>query len=284
MRISKKLLVACALIAAVFIPLAVLGQSWFLERPRARYKALLCGLGLGDYTRGGNITEMDLEKVAQNLNLTAEETEKLKTLIEEVKPLKEDLKEKMEEIRAIVGPKIQERVQRSREQCKGTLNQTREVVSEIRTLCSELKKAEAEANTEQAEQLKSQIEEKKQELKELCTQLRESNCGPMVVRRVRGRMMGPWGMGGRIGPMGVGPLGDWWQDLPEEDQSTLKSLWQDVREVGQEIRGLMGKGTQEEFNAVADKLADILHQISEFMKEKGITLPVGVGCPQPNDG
>ncbi len=280
LKLSKKLLIGCALVAAVLVPLAALGQSWFLERPRARYKAFLTGLGLGDCVKAGNITEADVDKVAANLNLTPEETEKLKTLIEEVKPLKEDLKEKMEEIRAIIGPKIQEKVEATREQCKGILNQTREIVAEIRTLCSELRKAETEGNAEQAEQLKSQIEEKKQELGELCTQLRESNCGPMVAGRLKGRMMVRWGMGRRcIGPIVVGPIGDWWQDLSEEDRSTLKSLREDVRDLGQEIRSLMGKGTQEEFNAIAGKLADMLYRISEFMKEKGITLPEGVGCP-----
>jgi len=279
LRISRKLVLACALAAAVFIPLAVMGQSWFIERPRAQYRALLRGLGFGPCVKAGSITEADVEKVAQELGLTEEETEKLKTLIAETEPLKEELREKMEEIRAIVGPKIQEKIQETREECKGVLDEAKEIVAEIRTLCSELKKAQEEGNAEEAEQLKSQIEDKREQLKELCTQLRESGCGPMVGRCVRGRVMARWGMRGGMGPMGFGPFGGWWQDLSEEDRNTLKSLWEDLREAGQDLRGLMGKGTQEDFKAIADRLADLMYQISEFMKEKGIALPKGVGCP-----
>lgn len=275
-------MIACALAAAVLIPLGALGQSWFFDRPRARYRAMLCDLGLGDCLKTGNITEADVDKVAEDLNLTAEETDRLKTLIEEVKPLKEDLKEKMEEIRAIVGPKIQEKIEDTREECRGLMNQTKALVDELRTLCSELNKAETEGNSEQAEQLKSQIEAKRQELNQLWE---ESGCGPFCGRmlggRLRDRVMTRWGIRGRggMGPMGVAPAGEWWQNLSEEDQSTLKSLRDEVRNAGQEIRGLMGKGTREEFNAIAGKLADMLFQISEFMKEKGITLPECVRCP-----
>lgn len=106
LKLSRKVGIVCLAILAVTIPLAVLGNTdgsnsddqTAEETPLHRFGRWMCGFGFRDSEA--------VDEMVEKLDLTEEETARVKELIEEANAIREELKGKMEEIRGIIGPKV----------------------------------------------------------------------------------------------------------------------------------------------------------------------------------
>ena len=191
MKASKKVIIVCAAIIAVMVPLAVLGHGWkggnsqnvgrqarlalgSDAEPRPACKAPLWGEGT-----------WDIEEIKERLDLTDEEAERLEELIGEAEDLKGQLKEKLEAIRDIIGPKIQEITDEMREECQDVAEKIKPLLEELKELHGELMEAVEVGDDEAVEGIKGEIEAITDEIRVI---KEESDCPPAAFPKVRERV------------------------------------------------------------------------------------------------
>jgi len=221
-----KVLALAVAAALVLVPLGALAQGWFgTTRGKAsQIHPLAADAGDSDQgqqtcQQGGQcgcphpvmagrllrLLDMDdeqIDQLAERLDLSEEETERLKTLISEARPLRDELRDKLQEIREIVGPKVRERLEENHEQCQELVDDLKEIREELRDLFHQLKDAVRDDDQEKADQIREQIREKLQDMRELVEQMRQDHC---FRGRARGWIKGWKGkLGHRWGPSGDG--------------------------------------------------------------------------------
>ena len=217
-------ILALALAAAlVIVPLGALAQGWFGSAPRERtgqIHSLAADAGDAADAQGGhaqqgsrcarsrrviaggllhllNMSDEQIDQLAERLNLSDQETDQLKTSISEAKPLRDELKDKLEEIRDIIGPKIREKLQENNQQCKSLLDQAKQIRDDLRNLFSDLKTAVRQGDDETASQIKDQIKQDMHELRDIIKQMRQNHClcGRKLgrINSWRGKLAHRWG-------------------------------------------------------------------------------------------
>lgn len=232
MKVSKRLVVTCAVVLAVLVPLAVLGHEWVGDRSRkdnrrAQARLTLCsdaessentlcrcrvrGQGvsrtasvMAPMGEARGFREFDIEKVAEKLDLTEEEVEKLTGLIGDVDELREALKSKIGEIQEIIGPKIREMIEEKHPGCMDIAEETKVIVKEIRDLCMELRQAILDGDESRAADLRSQIEVKKGGLRDKIEELKENEC---------------------VSSDRLGQIRDRWGEVRQRFREKLKERW-----------------------------------------------------------
>ena len=194
MRVSKKAIIACAVISAILVPLAVLGHGWIGEgeNDMGRKARLALGDSAGEKSakgmlKSGGLEEWDVGALKERLGLTEEEAAELERLIEEARGLKDQLSEKLGEIKDIIGPKVEERVAEIREECSEIAEDVKPLLEELKELHEQLLEAVEAEDEEAVEGIKAEIEATTDELREIREELVESDCpaiGPMVRKRL----------------------------------------------------------------------------------------------------
>jgi len=220
-----KVLALAVAAALVLVPLGALAQGWFGTTARGKASQIHpLAADAGDPDQGQQncqqgeqcgcthpvmagrllrLLDMDddqIDQLAERLDLSEEETERLKTLISEARPLRDELRDKLQEIREIIGPKVRDKLEENREQCRELADDLKEIRTELRDLFHQLKDAVRDDDQEKADQIKEQIREKLQDMRELLQQMRQNHC---FRGRAHGWINGWKGkLGHRWGPSG----------------------------------------------------------------------------------
>jgi hypothetical protein len=110
LKLSRKFGIVAMVLLAVFLPLAVLGGSEgddasdeTCEKPPWGFRWMR---GFGRWN-GEKTVDEAVEDMAEKLGLTEEEVADVTPIAQEIADLREQLKAKMEELKEVIGPKVE---------------------------------------------------------------------------------------------------------------------------------------------------------------------------------
>jgi len=110
LKLSRKFGIIAMVLLSVFVPLAVLGNSEGGDASDETCEKPLLGLrwlrGFRFWEGEGTVDEA-VEEMAEKLGLTEEEVAEVTPIAQEIADLREQLKTKMEELKEVVGPKLE---------------------------------------------------------------------------------------------------------------------------------------------------------------------------------
>jgi hypothetical protein len=287
MKVSKRAILACAVISAILVPLAVLGHGWIEEGENRMDRKARLALGesaggkspRGMLKRGGGLEEWDVEAIKEKLDLTEEEAAELERLIEEARGLKDQLVDKLGEIKDIIGPKVEERAEEKREDCSQIAEDVKPLLEELKELHEQLCDAVEAEDEEAAEEVRAEIEATTDELREIGEELVDSGC-PAIGPRVRKRMEIARDnfrkivekMRDRIseGAEKRECLREVQEDLSEEDREALESIKEEVLSMKDDFLEVIENQDREGMRDLGTRISELMKEIRDIYMEKGL--------------
>ncbi|MBU7004285.1 MAG: hypothetical protein HXS50_01865, partial [Theionarchaea archaeon] len=224
--------------------------------------------------------EFDIEKLKEELDLTEEEEARLDELVGEIQGLKEQMKEALEEVKDIIGPKISEKAEEIREECGEIAEQMKPLLEQLKDLHIRLKEALEAGNEEDIATIKAEMEEVTAQLQAVKQELAESDCSrvlpPKAKERVEAFREKIKGIHERVREAFKSRVEkracarETWEELSEEDQETLKALQAEIIELKKDIEESFKQQDQDRVEEIRGKIAQLMEEIRNLYVESGL--------------
>ena len=294
--LSKRMVIGCAVILAVLVPLSVLGQGWVQSRRKmeadraspARAGKMLGTGGNGKVALGSEapcevkglsgLETEDLEGLQERLGLTEDEVEEIERLLEEIEGLKVEIKERVERIHEIVGARIEEK----RDECTDIAEKLKPLYEDLKSQMRALREAIEADDAEAQAEIKAEIASIHLEIQAVRDELAEEGCRVPAnqvrerfekalerweddVRRIRERIEERI----REGPFPWDEISDQDDETASDGQDAIDDLREEIRALHEEIREALRTGDRQTITDLREKLADLMKQVWEIMAEQG---------------